>query len=291
MRFKNKMVDTNPLEFKLLRPERKHDTSGDYDSEFLDSFEAFSKLNKYYQTLNEKPYDVGAREDAGKDIYGDPSFYKDPNKSVLSDLEQLISLDTEYIARYSENNESELQGRLEKDNYARLIQRVPLYKKEDDDEHNKVVDAFSSLRKIQSSGKDVDSMMGYLQEKIKATQGTEYEWFGLLLQNNLHSEKYIQDLFSIYLRGAQTDFQNTLKDVDPKKVFKDSLEEAKKELEKESLDKEKADIWKKNIRPYYLALAEEVYQVEDKKSGEDKSQEEKDKDERRNERRARGMTH
>ena len=280
---------TEDLEEKIhYRPIDPKET---YDSEnTIKHYEDFKDINEYLQTVQKDPENTSAWEKAGGLLRKNPNYYFNTKRSPRPDLEDALSEEYGNLARYAKNNSSTLYGKLESEDYEKLIQKVPLYKT-GDKENDEFVDTINEYKKLNEAGNDSNKMNAYVQEKIRKAP----RWAQISFAR--HGRTDLSTIFESYLINIDAKLKSkmyeedgeTIKSKFLEKVFKDSLNEAEKELEGEDYsDSEKNDVWEANVRPYYFALLEEAYKKE--KKDEDKSQKKKDRDERRKERREKGMS-
>jgi hypothetical protein len=150
--------------------------------------------------------------------------------------------------------------------------------------HNEFVEALGSIKEMQKIAKDgnVGEMAGYVEGKIKNAP----KWLKEILGESLENEKYAAEMFRAFAEHDQMKLFRMLKDEKGKTrrnflegVIKGSMEEAYHQMGEETNEKDKRDIWKKAIRPYYMALAGLVH-------GKEKKKERQDNDPRREKRKA-----
>lgn len=277
------MAEENELDYKLINPEQ------DYDSEnLIQHYENFQDMNEWLQILQKDSENADILEKAGGLLRKNPLFYFKTKRSPRSDLEGTLSEESNNLAKYAENNSSTFYGELGPEDYSELIQKVPLYKT-GNKEHDEFVDAINELRNLAGAREDPDKMHAYVQEKISKAPMWAQISFARYGENDLSA------IFESYLINADSKFKakkydegGKIKHAFLEKVFKDSLDEAEKDWKKEDYsEKEKNDVWERNVRPYHMALLDGMYKKE--KKDEDKPQKNEARDQRRKERREKGM--
>ncbi|MCK4552964.1 hypothetical protein KAT80_02060 [Candidatus Pacearchaeota archaeon] len=265
------------------------DQKQDYDGEnLIQHYENFQDMNKWLQVLTQDSENTGVWEDAGGLLRKNPRYYFNAKRSPRSDLEDTLSEESNNLARYAENNSPTFYGKLGPEDYSELIQKVPLYKT-GDGEHDEFVDVINELGNLAGAREDPNKMHAYVQEKISKAPMWAQISFARYGENDLST------LFESYLINADAELKAKMYDENKEikhtfleKVFKDSLDEAEKEVKKEDYsEKEKNDVWERNVKPYHMALLEGMYKKG--KKDEDKPQKNEARDQRRNERREKGM--
>ncbi|HKZ34015.1 MAG TPA: hypothetical protein VJ142_02150 [Candidatus Nanoarchaeia archaeon] len=256
----------------------------------IQHYETFRDIGQWLQTIQKDPENTGVREDAGDLLRTNPQYYFKANRSPRSDLEGALSEEHDHLGEYAREHSSTLYGKLKSEDYVGLVQRVPLYKT-GNREHDEFVEVMNENRKLAEASEDPEKMAEYVGGKVKNFP----KWAQISYMR--HGESDLRLIFQSYLNSANAKLRAIMLDEkrNPrseflKEVFEESLKEAETELDQESYsDKEKNDIWKRNIRPYYMALLEKGYEKEKKEEDGDIPQEKKDRDTRRKRRRAKGM--
>lgn len=268
----------NPTE-----PYNKEDLIGHYE-DLMD-------IQDYVQTLQKDPENTDAREDAGGLLRKNPNYYFTANRSPRSDLEKALSEGYDDFMGYAERHSSELYRELEPEDYVELVRRVPLYKT-GNKEHDGFVEMMNEFRKIAEASQDPQKMAEYVGKKAKNFP----TWAQISFMR--YGENDLKLIFQSYanasnarLEAIMFDKKGNLRSGFLEEVFKKSLEEAESDFAEETIEKERKDIRERNIRPYYMALVEQVYKIDKAKEKEDPDypEKKKDRDERRKDRRAKGM--
>jgi len=270
--------------YRCLDPGKSYD-----DSKAIQHYEDYEDAKQYLSILSQDPENTPAWEKAGELLYKNPNFYFGTKTSPRADLESMVSSETNRFALFAKKNSSEIYDKLKPEDFAELIQKVPLYKT-GDKEHDELADAINEYRKMLEISRDPDKKFSYVQERVN---DSKEEWalqsFARFGKNNF------EKMFEGYLNFAQAkiiskmfDSNKKLRGEFLKKVFKDSLAEAEKDFKDENYSEgEKTDIWDNNIKSYYVALFEQAYKIE--KADENIPENKKDRNERRKERKAKGM--
>ena len=273
------------------------DLSKSYDRRtFVDAFDDFSDLGSYLEKLAEDPRNPDALSDLGGLLFKKPDFFTKVDDPLLArqNADVFYSQSVEAMAQYTKRNFDEFMKKYEDGDLEKYVMSVPLYnttKEREQKGHNEFVDTLRSMKEIQKIAKDGDvgKMSGYVGEKIENAP----RWLQELLASSMGNEKYTAEMFRAFAEHDQNKFFRMLKDEKGKTrrkfvegVIRGSLEESYHQMGKEMNEKDKRDIWKKAIRPYYVTLAGLVHEKEKKK---EKVEKDSKKEKRKAERRSLGM--
>jgi len=270
---------------------RPIDPTRDYDRvDLIQHYEGFRDMNKWLQILQKDSENTGVRENAGQLLRKNPHYYFNAKRSPRSDLEDALSEEYDHLSIYAKKHSSTLYGKLGSEDYADLILKVPLYKT-GNKEHDEFVEVMDENRKLGEASGDPEKMAKYVGGKIKNFPKWAQISFMRYGENDLKIifQSYVNSV-NARLKAIMFDEKGNVRSKFLERVFRDSLDEAEKDLKDEDYsDKEKNDIWQRNIRPYHMAVLEKAYEKEKQKEDEDIPQKKKDRDERRKRRRAKGM--
>lgn len=277
-------MEESQISYKFLDPE------GEYNSkDVIDHWEDLDDLKKYLESVKKDPENPSAWQDAGGKLYNKPFEFFNPRRSPRASLEDAITIEYNKIGKYTKKNLSKFVGKLKDEDYAELIEKVPLCKI-DEKEHDAFVDAMIEYHKLagMTEASERYEYVGKQSEKDEFLQ-IEFARDGRITFENR---------FRAYVANAEAKIKSMMVDKDGKtlrigflkKVFQDSLEEIERdygEEEKQNYSSsETDDVWKANMIPYLVAIYEKVYERE--KEDEELSDRKKDRNKRRKERRTKG---
>lgn len=268
---------------------------GDFNREtFVQQGEVYQDIGKWVQTLQKDPHNKKAFENAGKLFFGDGAFYSPEGENPRFRLEDTFSKLTEGRARYAEKKYSDFTDGLTDEHWRTLILEVPLYKT-GNKEHDEIIEAIEAKRNVDEVSKDPNKLRAFLLKKSEEFD----EPFRKEVRRNKYNNSYLQKVFEIYQKEATINYNILVHEKDgsfkkglAKSIFESSLKAAKAEMNRESDEGDKSDIWEADIRPYYLTLDSIKYQLEKEKL---KVEQNKKKDAERKERAKKrenmGMSH
>ena len=287
-----KKMEVQDRYFKPMDYEQSHDRDI-----FVPAFKKVLDLESRVNRINKNQGDVSAISDLGGMLRGDPSYYhkkQSPATAVLVGANEAYPDAIDAIAKYTKKNLDDFFDLFGENDFLNLAYSIPLYKKDNDEAHNKFVDLMSEVRALREISKDPSKMEQYVREKIKECP----EW----LQRELNLTGDIQGLFKefgdivnaklqkeMYLEVIDKDGSRKLR-VDKnriKKIVEDSLDNAWDKYNDETYESTKKDIWEADLRSTYVTIARMAYPKEKKVRDLDKD---KDAVEREDERKVIGMT-
>ncbi|MFH1365286.1 MAG: hypothetical protein ABIH28_01755 [archaeon] len=267
---------------------------GEFNSEnFVKTGKIYQDIGKWIQTLQKDVYNKDAFEKAGKLFVGDKDFYSPTGINPKFKLEDTFSVLTENRAKYAKERYSNMANGFSDEHWMGLISNLPLYKT-GNKSHDEIVDAMIAKRKVDEASEDSNKMFEFLSKKSEGFDGP----FQAEFRRERYNESYLKKLFGIYQKEAVMKYLKLLHNEDgklkkglAKSVFETSLKTAEREMERETNEGDKSDIWEADVRPYYLALDHFKYKLEDNEleEKEEKNKDNKTKD-RQKTRRDMGMS-
>ena len=276
----------NKIQYEGLNPQRSYDTES-----IIQHYEDFQKLMNYRNMLSKDPENPTAFEKSGELLRNnDIDFYYKAKRSPRSDLELILSQESDNFAKFARKHKEEIYDKLEAKNWAELVQKLPMYKigKE---KHDEFVDALNKRRKMGEINEDPKQIYEYVKNRvIDSGQDWAIRSFARFgpTDAGIMFNKYIE-IANQKVALKMVDEHGKLKKAFLRGVFEDSLAEAEKDLKDETYSKDEInDVYDNNIKPYYFALFEEAYKLE--KPDEPSTQAKDDRNERRKERREKGMS-
>jgi hypothetical protein len=265
------------------------DENEGYNSKkIIDHYEDYQDAVRYYQTIQKDPKDERVWRKAGKLLNKNELFYFNNDRTPRDDLKEFIDEDINSISKYAKKNSSKIYNKLKTEDYGKLVQKVPLYLIEEK-KHDEFVVAINELKKLNQMQGNANEMYEYFKKIISKESRSAQISFARHGKNDLEF-MFEQRLLTLNQKVSSMmyDENKKLKGKFLKNVFKDSLAEARKELEKENYSKsEIEDIWESVTRPYWFALFEMAYEKE--KKDEDISSKKEKRNDRRSIRRSKNM--
>lgn len=259
-------------------------------------------LEQYIDAFG-KNSNSGARGDLGGLIHDDSSFYAamaadtvakeaaDAHsahiRSIGGWVEQQVDGSLARKKGYVERNANDFWGKFNDSELVQLIHSVPLYFT-GDEEIDHVVNLFRELGKIRAAQQN-HTIHEYVEGRMKKMP----EWMQESFSNYTSRDPtYVERAFESFAAQTQMDLAKALGGKTPNRtlitrVIKTSLAVADKAFDDEPNIGDKADIFEKQIRPYYLAMAETLYPREKK---EQKLADDPDREERKTARKKLGMS-
>lgn len=264
----------------------------EYDrAKFVKAYGKFGDLEGYIQDLEKDPNNPSAASDLGALLHGNARHYEEMNNPInvaRFEADRAYSEGANAMAFYVKNNIDKFFERLEDKDLVTLVTNLPLYKTSDE-EHNKFIEKINEMKKLGEAAKDPSKANEYVQSKIKKAPKWLQEAFSYFGTR----QDYTAALFQEFAQDTQKEFQAEILTEDGKinknkleKIVKDSIKVAWDKHDEESNEGDKSDLWKMNIRPYYLTLAKLVYPKEKKEEKYDKDAARED---RKKERRTIGL--
>lgn len=261
-------------------------------------------LEKYLSVLEKDEENPTIWEKAGKLLEGDPTYFtrtvsdektggliRSP-RSPRSDLERNLTETENNISLFAKKHKSTILGKLSDEDYSSLAFNLPLYKT-GNKEQDELIDALKEVNRLRSIKDNHQEIYKYIlerleKEKVSQSKKTSFSQHGA-------AEAHI--MFEKYLKIAHGKLNEIIADKEGKvrvdllkRTFLNSLSEAEDALDRVTYsDGEKSDVWEANVRPYYLALFNKVYEIEKKADKETTTPEKQERDKQRKERRAKGM--
>lgn len=257
--------ENNDLEEILLYKPRETLDGKSFDKDiFVPEMSKLNDLKEYRERIAKDRTDISAIADAGGRLFGKPNLFTNmdnPDLKATAYLNESIGEGTDVIAKYVKENSDDFFDKLGDNNLINLIYSVPVYETSDED-HNKFVRLLNKVKGIDEASKDPSARIKYVQDRISKAPDwfqTAYYYFSDREDNNL-------GIFKLFAEHAQLQLQKEFFGEDGKintnkleKRVKDSLDKAWDEYNKEPNEGSKKDIWERDIRPIYLALAELAY--------------------------------
>jgi hypothetical protein len=259
---------------------------------FVKTGKAYQDMGKWLQTLEKDPTNVDVMRKAGKLLYENPDFYYQSGTSPRPRLDDTLSVVQDNRARYAKEMYPHIINGFNEENWMNLISSLPLYKtgkKEYDD----VIDAINQKRQMDEVAENPEKTTGFLYKKAQKFDSIVQAEF----RREIYNERYMKTLFGIYQRESEMKYMKSLFDENgeikkglAKSVFEESLKAAEGEMNAETNEGDKSDIWEGDVRQYYLALDSIKYSLEKKKLEKDREKKEDNAStERKNKRKKMGM--
>ncbi len=261
-------------------------------------------LTKYLNTVQKDPENPSAWEKSGGVLWGDTGFYtsavNDPTTGALirsprsprGDLEDALSQTQNDNAEFVKAHKSTILGKLAPENYEALTLGVEHLYKTGDKKLDEFVDALNEVRGLGAISQEPQKVREYVSNRLKKEKAPAWAIASFARTGEGDSHRILRG----YMTLAQKKLEKIMSKEDGstnsellKRVFLEGLKKAEDAFDRETDKEDKGDIWEQDIRPYYLALFDQIYKAEDaSKSGEsDPVKVERNK--RRKERRDKGM--
>ncbi|MBU3906697.1 MAG: hypothetical protein KKA64_00420 [Nanoarchaeota archaeon] len=274
--------------FTCINPEESYDRKT-----FVDKFGDLSDLEEYIETMQKEPNNPSVLSDLSTLLHGDDQFYSEltnPLSVASGEADRAYTYGIDAIAKYVKKNLNDFFGKTDEKDALKLVSNLPLYKT-GNEEHDKFVKLSDEIKEISAASQDAQKMQNYTVKQIKSLP----EWLQESFAYFGNRQDYASALFKEFASHTQRKFNKAVsteeREINKNKlerIIKDSLRKAHEEQDKEPNKKDKYDIWKKAIRPYYLVLAKLVHPKEKKKEKLSNSFE-REREERKAERRELGM--
>jgi len=267
---------------------------GDFNRDkFVKTGKIYQDMGKWIQTLQKDSTNPDVMKKAGKAFYENPDFYYQSGTSPRPRLEDTYPVLQDNRARYAKEKYSNFIDGFDDNHWMNLISSLPLYKT-GNKEHDEIVECLNQTKQMDEIGGDPEKMTNFLSKKAKNFDPIVQAEF----RREMYNERYSRTLFGLYQRETQIKYMKSffdekgeLKKGLAKSIFENSLRAAEREMEKETDEGNKNDIWESDIRQYYLNLDSIKYKSEKNKLEEEK---EKNKDnapkEREKKRKEMGMS-
>jgi hypothetical protein len=261
------------------------DPSHDYErDEFVDRADALFDLNEHYSALRQNVNDMDALGDVVKDLKDHipapqilvPELYKNPHQAI-AEADRFLSRGIESMAKFVERNRRNMLGKLDEKALYGLFQSVPSYTtgNPEYDRVKNLKEKIMQMEKVKKEGGDIGALVQKEVEGLLKKAGEEqaeyFQRYGSLIIPKL-VDRVIEDLYR--------SFQGLFRDKDgklDKKAIIDYLEANYEVAEDEIRDtdnpKDKYDLWDKNLKSQYLAIAQTLLGPEKKAKKEEKDPE------------------
>lgn len=263
---------------------------------FVASKEDLNDIGEYGERVLKDPFDLGAREDLFGLLYGDPNFHRGFSpEDIKKTASAAIKDGVESMGRYVEKNRNKFLDLLDNKSMYNLMFSVPLYKT-GNEEHDTLVGMVNDAKSMASMTQSEEPLEKMREFVLKRTKSDKVpDWAKSLIVYFSGDPKFVQRVFGAEFNVKQKVLAAAFADgkendgARARKVLETSLDKAHDELENEdNSKKERKDIWEKAIRPYYLAISDAAYEVEEK-AFKKEIEAEVEKKERKTERKKLGM--
>ncbi|MDO8460771.1 MAG: hypothetical protein Q7S74_06705 [Nanoarchaeota archaeon] len=286
-------LDSSPFIYNPISPNKRYNRE-----EFLRAQDSFNDLEKYANTLKEKPFDLSAREKLSRLLTGDSSFHSGMAPESVARMAKTFydgSLDA--LAKYTKTNFDEMFDKLNGKALQRLLFSIRLYNTGDRD-HDSLANLIGDVKSMQEienkEGEEhTSAIRSYVAKKIESRNLSDTAKKvikqllgdgGFVLKTFRRDSQIKNQILSKYLSTAEGELDENKVRV----LIKDGLKKAEEEYDKETNEGRRNDIWEDNLRPYYLEIAKNLFPVE-KGEYENDSEDLKEMNERENRRRSSGM--
>jgi len=246
---------------------------GDFNREkFVKTGKVYQDMGKWIQTLEKDSTNVDVMRKAGKTLQENPDFYYQSGINPRPRLEDTFSVLQDNRANYAKEKYSNIIDGFNDEHWMSLISGLPLYKT-GKKEHDEIVDILNQKKRMDEAAGDPEKMTQFLFKKSKSFDPIVQAEF----RREIYNERYLKTLFGLYERETQIKYMKKIFDEKgeikkglAKSTFETSLHAAEAEMEKETNEGDKSDIWEADIRPYYLALDSVKYRMEKKEIEKDR---------------------
>ncbi|MFA5258862.1 MAG: hypothetical protein WC979_06030 [Candidatus Pacearchaeota archaeon] len=253
------------------------DPRGSYDRKtFVKSAGSLFDLNDDYRKLSENINNMDALKDVIKDVIpyavGDPgenvALYTENPHLALSQAEALLGSAEFSMAQFVENNRGSLLEKLDAKQLYSLFAQTPSYEtgKPEYDKIRDLKDKMQQLGQAQQDGKDVGSVVQKeLNDLLKKVTPEQRAY----IQNNPHLViPSLQKAIISKIEGAFGKIFKDEKGAYDKKAIIDYLtanyQAVEDQMSTAYTDDDRNDLWDKNLKPLYLALAKTLQGSEKK---------------------------
>jgi hypothetical protein len=250
---------------------------GEFDRDkFVKTGKVYQDIGKWIQILEKDGTNPDVMKKAGKVLQNNPDFYYQSGTSPRPRLEDTFSVLQDNRAKYAKEKYSDIIDGFNEEHWMSLISNLPLYKT-GNKEHDEIVDCLNQTKQMNEIAGDPEKMSDFISKKARKFDPIVQAEF----RREMYNERYLKTLFGLYHKEAQIAFSKKFYGENgelnkglAKSVFENSLHAAEAEMEKETNEGDKSDIWESDIRPQYLALDSVKYKLE-------KKEKEKDEDEKK----------
>jgi hypothetical protein len=237
-------------------------------TEFMDGYTKHQSLKGILKTLTEDSSNFDVRIELGKLLFGNEAYFMNMDPSVIRKFTELALADaSEGTPRYVQFNTRSALDDLSDQAYVNLITKRPDFSltKTGNKDHDDMVALSTEIKKMQgiAEKEDVAGMTKYVQDQVKSWKKAP-NWVKKLVKLIAEIPGASPKLFerayqakSALLLGSLIDESGKLKRDKARTLIDDSLDQLQDEYVKAD-DKGKEKIWKKQQRPYYTALADEL---------------------------------
>jgi hypothetical protein len=260
---------------------------------FVKTGKIYQDMGKWLQTLEKDATNVDVMRKSGKLFQENPDFYYQSGTSPRPRIYDTLSVLQDNRANYAKEKYSEIIGGFDDEHWMGLISNLPLYKT-GKKKYDEVIEVINQKRQMDEVMENPEKMTNFLYKKAQKFDSITQAEF----RREIYNERYLKTLFGVYKRETEIKYMKALFEEDggikkglAKSVFEASLNTAKGEMEIETNESDKSDIWEADVRPYYLALDNVKYRIEKAKLEKDreKSKESTSK-EREEKRKEKGMS-
>ncbi|MEM4271750.1 MAG: hypothetical protein QXD13_01535 [Candidatus Pacearchaeota archaeon] len=267
---------------------------------FVYAQEQLNDLQNYHAGLQKDHANPGVRKDLSELLFENEAsqrrFQTSDEQAARNITEGFLSDGIESMARYAEKNKRYfLDEILDGKAFMGLAMNVPLYKT-GKKEYDNLSELIGKIKAIDAAEKenDINKMREIVLKKLESDKISDGAKNFLSYWAN--DARFLMEMIEIYRSANSRALAEAVtKDGEHdreklKNLVEGSLDVAYEKLEEETNEKKKKDIWKENIKPYYVRMAQLAYELEKKKLEKDEETDEsRKKNERKAERRALGM--
>lgn len=247
---------------------------------FVVSQDQLLKIKEAAEKLGKNPHDLGAREKIAEIAYGDKSLHVSLSPETMLKLaKDLQDAGSEGFGRYVTKHFDNIFGKVEGEGLAALVQSksFKLYTRKNADGsdsegykgHNALVNLFNEVRSMEEIASEdselaIEKMRKVVLDKSKGKYVSE--WHKKFIKYAAADSQLVKVIFARTLAARKNALGATILNSDGRSVNKEllrglvlnSLNIVKERYESAS-EGDKDDVWKKEVRPAYLAIAETAY--------------------------------
>lgn len=253
----------------------EHNENSPSRAEFVGKAGSLFDLRDYYKAVGENSNDVGAWDDLKGLIHrymsGDKNrnaqILKNPNNAALI-AKRLIDGAYVNMARFIEHNEDVVLNHTPEKQLLEVINSVQLYRT-DDERHERASYLINKNREIDYAKKETGNVMNAIGEEVQeAYDRIPDEWKAIMSEVSEMQESLavaVEGKLKKAHKGLFKDDAGNLSRAKLKSFLQENYEVIRDLMNIAGLSEgEKNDLWDKNLKGQYIALAEKFYKPEKK---------------------------
>jgi hypothetical protein len=203
---------------------------------------------------------------------------------ALSKADELIKMGVIYMARFIENNRDEIFDRMSTDQLYSIFSKSPAYRN-GNPSHDRVADLKEKIQKMQEASKNGSGMSSVikkeLSELVKKIPQEQQAFLKICPRMEESLTDSISSLIQREYQGLFTDKKGKLVKYKVRNYLEDNYAVPESLMQDDDRPfGEQYDLWDKNLKPAYLAVAQTFYGPEKKRAKIDKDE---DKEKRKSE--------